>query len=786
MAHRLNVSTTALAVAIGATMPAQAHAQATGGTSNVSNSAPAAGTSAPEAGVGDIIVTAQKREQRLNDVPVAISVASSQQLVSAGVTDATRLGSIVPGFTASTSVFGPPVFSLRGVNFNSFQASAPPTVSSYIDEAAIPYPIMGQALFLDVDHVEVLKGPQGTLFGQNATGGSISVIAAKPTRTLTSGIRVDVNNWGEVNAEGYVSGPLSDTLRARIAANTTQGGGWQHGYYLNNQKNGSQNKFSGRLLLDWTPTSRLKVSFNINGSRDRSEAQQAQAFILRPANPAAASAAPFLSYANHLPTNARQADFDLGLDTRADSWVYQAVGRIDYELTDTLKLTSISNYLKTRFRQPHDQDGTAVNMQEGLSKANITSFNQEVRLSGNIANGAANFVVGGSYNNDKITEGVYNNYAGYTGFPPNSPAEWKYDLTQRAEAAFGSVDVKIAHALTATLGARYTSTRQSIYGCTFDRGGTPGIRGISQFIVSFINPALAGAYVSGGCITIDDGGPAPTFLPVYANRQQKEHNVAWRTALNYKPNRDTLLYASVSRGFKAGTFPVIINLFDSVIKPVKQEQLTSYELGAKLTLLDRRLQLNLAAFHYDYVNKQFFTYLPVLQGALVTATLVNIPKAKVNGLEFDFSAEPVDGLRLTGGATYIKTKVGKYVGFDFAGRPLDFSGKEFNYAPPWSANVDGEYKFNPGADVRPFIGGTVTYRSRTYADLGENPDFFMPAYTLLDARIGVESRHGWRVSIYGRNLTNRYYWNSVASAGDGAVRFTGEPRTYGINFSQKF
>ena len=198
------------------------------------------------------------------------------------------------------------------------------------------------------------------------------------------------------------------------------------------------------------------------------------------------------------------------------------------------------------------------------------------------------------------------------------------------------------------------------------------------------------------------------------------------------------------------------------------------------------MQLNLAAFHYEYVNKQFFSYLPVLSGALVTATLVNIPKSKVDGFEMDFTAEPAEGLRLTGGVTYIKTKVDNYVGFDFAGAPLDFSGKEFNYAPPWSANFDAEYKVPVGGSLKAFVGGSVTYRARTFADLGENPDFRMPAYTLLDARIGVESEDGWRLSIYGRNLSNKYYWNSVASAGDGAVRFTGEPRTFGATFSYRY
>lgn len=780
MKYRLHMSAAVVALAASSLLvTAQAHAQ------SVSGEEQAESRQSEQSGLGEIIVTAQKREQRLNDVGVSVAVASSVQLQSAGVVDAEGLGAIVPGFTASTSVFGPPVFSLRGINFNSFQASAPPTVSSYVDEAAIPYPIMGQALFLDVERVEVLKGPQGTLFGQNATGGSLNVIAAKPTPLLSAGFRVDVNHWGETNAEGFVSGPLSNTLLARVAAQTTQFGGWQRGYYLNNQKNGDQNKFAGRLLLDWTPTDRLKISVNLNGSKDRSEQQQPQAFIIQPVNPAAPSAQPFLTYQNHLPTSARDADFDAGYDTRADSYTYQGVLRGDYELTDQLTLTSITNYVKTRFRSPHDQDGTAVPMQPATSKADIKSFNQEVRLAGNFKDIGLNFVLGASYSKDDITEGVANGYVGYTGFPANSPAEWKYDLTQRAAAVFGSVDYEVISGLTLTAGARYTETKQTIGGCTFDRGGDPGIRGISQFIVSGVDPALAAAYVSSGCITIDDGGSAPTFLPIYADGVQKEHNVAWRGAINYKATKDILLYASASRGFKAGTFPVIVNLFNSVIQPVMQEKLTSYEAGAKLTLFDNHVQLNASAFHYDYVNKQFFSFLPVLQGALVTATLVNIPKSTVDGADIDITAQ-FGGLRLNGGATYIKTKVKNYIGYDFLGQPLDFSGGEFNYAPPWSANIDAEYKFDTGGNLSPFIGGTVTYRDKTYADLGENPDFAIPSYTLLDARLGIESIHGWRVSIYGRNLTNKYYWNSVASAGDGAVRFTGEPRTYGANFSYRF
>lgn len=786
MRARFKASVAAVALVVVAT---PAYAQETTGGSVPGPQTPD-DASTDTGGIAEIVVTAQKREQRLNDVGLSVAVATGQQLQAAGIVDATDLGAIVPGFTASTSVFGPPVFSLRGVNFNSFQASAPPTVSSYIDEAAIPYPVMGQGLFLDVERVEVLKGPQGTLFGQNATGGSINVIAAKPTATPSAGFRVDVNHWGEVNAEGFASGPLSETLRARVAVQTSQFGGWQRGYYLNDQKNGDQNKVAGRLLLDWTPTERLTVSVNLNASRDRSEQQQAQAFLITPVDPTAPAAAAFLTYRNNLPNDARDADFDLGLDTRADNYTYQGVLRADYELSDALTLTSITNYIKTRFRSPHDQDGTAVVMQPSLPKADIESINQEIRITGAFPDAGLNFVVGGSYGDDDITEGVFSQYNGYTGFPPNSTTEWKYDLTQTAKAVFGSVDFEIVDGLTLTAGGRYTDTKQTIQGCTYDRrpadAGPGGIAGTAAFLVSFFNPAASPAYVAGGCITIDDNGPNPTYLPIAADKEQKEDNFAWRGAINYKPSRDVLLYGSVSRGYKAGTFPVIVNLFDSAIQPVKQEELTAYEVGTKLTLLDRRLQFNISAFHYDYRNKQVFSFLPVFGGLVTTATLINIPKSVVDGVDFDVTAEPFEGLRLTGGATYIRTKVKNFIGFDFQGLPLDFSDKEFGFAPPWSANVDAEYQFQTSGSIRPFIGGSMTYRARTFADLGENPDFRMPAYTLLDARIGIESENGWRLSLYGRNLTDEYYWNSVASAGDGAVRFTGEPRTFGASFSMRF
>ena len=747
--------------------------------------------STADQGIGEIVVTAQKRAQNLSDVGITIAVASGEQLQTAGVVDVGQLAAVVPSFTASTSSLGSPVFSLRGINFNSFQRSAPPAVATYIDEAPLPYPQMTQAMLLDIERLEVLKGPQGTLFGQNATAGSINAIAAKPTSVLSAGFQVDVDNWGQTTLQGFVSGPISDTLRARVAAGTTQFGGWQKGYFLNNQKNGDQNKGSVRLLLDWEPTDRLKISTNFNASYDRSEQLQPQIVDITLANPAAPSPN-LLLYRDHPARRARDADFDLGLDTRAKNHMYQAVLRVDYDITDDLTFTSLTNYIDWSSRTPFDNDGSASLQQVSTQISEIKTFTQEVRLTGKIPSANINYVLGASYANDDIVEGADQVYYAYSGFPPNSPARWIYDLGQRASAVFANLDYEIAPGLTLTGGARYTETRQKINGCTFDRGGG-GIAGTAGFLAQigadvFYGPGVrnvASAYLPGGCATIDDTGASPTFLPSFTNQSQKEHNVSWRAGVNYKVAPDNLLYALVSRGYKAGTYPVIINFFQSGVKGVKQEELTSYEVGAKLSFLDRRVQFNLSGFYYDYKNKQFFSYQPVFAG-LTTATLLNIPKSKVKGIDAELITRLTPELTVRGAITYIDTKVGRFNGFDFTGARFDFTGSEFNFAPPVAATADAEYRTDIGGDLEGFVGGSLTYNARTFADLGEPDRFKVPAYTLLDARIGIESSHGWRVSVWGRNLTNEYYWNSVNSGGDESNRVAGAPRTFGASFGYRF
>jgi iron complex outermembrane recepter protein len=169
------------------------------------------------------------------------------------------------------------------------------------------------------------------------------------------------------------------------------------------------------------------------------------------------------------------------------------------------------------------------------------------------------------------------------------------------------------------------------------------------------------------------------------------------------------------------------------------------------------------------------------------ATMVNIPKSDVKGVDADLSLTPITGLTLRAGGTYIKTRVdGNFSGYDFRGDPVNFTGKEFNYAPPWSATFDVEYRFDVGSGLQTYLGFGGLYNDRTFSDLGEPAEDRLPAYVLLDARVGVESHNGWRAGLWVRNLTDKWYWITDQLGGDTAIRIAGMPRTFGFSAEYRF
>ena len=738
-----------------------------------------------EATVEEVIVTAQKREQRLTDVGATVDVVTGKDLKALGITEVDQLAAVVPGFTAAVSQTGAPLFALRGINFNAAQFTAPPAVSVYVDEVPLPYSFMTQAAFLDIDHIEVVKGPQGTLFGENSTGGSINVIAAKPSSTFSLGTELSVNNFGQLETESHVGGALTSTLNARLAVSVTELGTWQKPYFEGVNDNGRQNKAAARLLLDWAPVDRLTLWLNVNGNYDHGELQQPQFRLFTPA--VAGGANPLLA-TYPVPTDPRDADIRPGFNTHKDNRLYQTAGRIEYELDANNKLISITNYTNAKILSPLNLAGTAIPGVDTFSTVRDSMFSQELRLSGNTPDKRITYIVGGNFENNNLLEQLVQNFQDYSGLPANAELNSPFRIGARYIAGFGNVDFKILGPLTLTAGARYTSARETRRGCTADGGNgitSSVIGGASDFFRSLEGLPPSGAFVPGGCITLDDTGATPTYLPLNLNNVQNEHNVSWRSGLNYQPDPNTLLYAIVSRGFKAGVWLVNDLILNSAAVPVKQEELTAYEAGTKLSLFDRKLSLNTALFYYDYKDKQFSTIAPSFLGGVFI--IKNIPSSKAYGLDMDFTARPTRELTLRGAMTYLHSRIGPFIGYDHVTlQPIQYDGSQFSYAPQWSATFGAEYRISLTDKLNGVLGANGAYVGRTWGDLGESPNYLIPQYTTLNFFAGVESSQGWRASLWVRNATDKFYLTSTAPSGDTLTQMAGLPRTYGATVGYQF
>ena len=775
-----------LAAGCAVTLPAVASAQQTTSTTTAARAgdttpAPAGSNASNAANSGEIIVTAQKRAESINTVPLSITAASGDQLISRGIVEAADLVRIVPGFQATTSIAGTPVFYLRGIGFDDISAVSRPTVTLYSDEAPLPYSAMALGNTLDLERVEVLKGPQGLLFGSNSTGGAINFIAAKPTNELHFGADASLGRFMERRATGFISGPLNDSVSARLAVGHDGMNRWQYDY-LDGKKNGKRDVWSGRATVDLHPGDRLRARMTLFGARDRSDTISAQFVgfdpaVARPevrAYPIAPRNNRATSFVNVPVTNISPAP---DIPVRRNNYTWQATLRADYDLTDDVTLTSLTNLARNRQRSTNNSDGMQLLVRQTGIHATIKTFTQEVRLSGNA--GAARWIVGGNYEDDRTIEntGVIfpDSYIGRSPPPPFPPFFVSASRNRqkfKSYAAFGNVDYDIGDRFTVHAGARYTHMRTDFAGCTLQ---------VDPTNILFVIPAPYRQL--GACATKD----AATQIPGLFEDSLTEHNVSWRAGLDFKPAPGLLFYGSVSRGYKAGAYGAASALFKQQLFPAVQEKVTAYEVGFKGDLVRQVLHVNGALFYYDYADKQLQgTFIDVQFGPL--QRLINIPKSRVQGAELEVTLRPVTGLSLNASATYVDTKVTTdFQNVDRFGMTRNFKGAFFPNTPKWQTSANVEYRQPLTGTVNGFVSASDTYRSGTYGDFFPNQRLRIKGYNLVDAQIGIEAEDGrWRAAIYGRNIFNTYYWTTQGKTLDAIVRYTGMPATYGVQVSTRF
>ena len=813
-----------LALAVG--MASAAHAQ------SAQQSSPNKPAQA-ESYEGDIVVTANKREQNLNDVGLSVTAIGGAELAERRLTSVQDIAGAVPGLKFAESGTGTPIYTLRGIGFNEESLGVYPSVSVYTDEVPLPFPVLTLRAAIDLERIEALKGPQGTLFGQNATGGAINYIAAKPTNTLQYGADATYGRFNYINTNGYVSGPIGENAGFRLAVSAADGGAWQRSLTRPADRNGATNYIAGRLTFTLNPAANLRLRATVNAWQDRSEPQAAQLIAVRAQNPTLVQpgvlASPFGT------TDPRTADWTTianytgfnsnftvtprrtpNLQPRSNRKFIQASLRADLDLGDFATLTSITSYLDFSQDLYSDKDGTAqavANIGNGL--ANIQSFNQELRVA-NAGKGPFRWVIGGNYENSRTFEDQFLTFANGSSSNPNTifinttGSEVLQKIRNIAVFANGEYDV--TEQLSLKLGGRYTDSRNNANLCS--KGNGDGAVSALFNLIPGLLGVPAGSFTpikTNDCYPLNNKNiPGDRFIKTLA-----ESNFSWRAGIDFKPSQGTLFYANVSRGYKAGSFPTAAGSNFLSYQPVTQESVTSYEAGFKASLLDRMVQFNGAAFYYDYKDKQIRGKVvdPVFD---VLDVLINVPKSKVLGAEAELIVRPATGLSIASSVTYLESKVLMRSGKRFVGPtaygnscgtiavpgPCDFTGSELPFTPNWSYTLNADYRHELndsaiilGVGLRGQSSSTSTLNGRTiqFRNLptdrrapGIDLPFVIPSYTVFDARAGFEfGDRKYKVMVWGKNVFNRYYVTNAAHYLDTTVRFTGQPATYGITLSVK-
>jgi len=780
---------------------------------------------------GDIIVTAQRRAESLNDVGMAVQAVDADTLEALRVTDVRDLTAVAPSFTVSQSYQGVPTYTLRGIGFNTINLSSTSTVGTYVDEVAYAYPIMNTGPVMDLERVEVLKGPQGTLYGRNTTAGLINFITAKPTDSFEGSVQAELGNYQTYNFAGHLSGPLAEGISARIAfRNENSDKGWQVSN-TRGERQGEVDKLGirGSLAIDPGPGTHFDLS--VTWWQNKSDTVVGQGIGFTPAtNPVTGTSssrffnAPGLAtyLANNFPTKASQADWapyaqrsadigtGLGLDgpLAEDNRFWGLKLRWDQDLSDSMKLVSLTSYNDFKRNALSDWSGAPYEILLQNTVGRIKSFAQDLHVEGE--SGPVTWLVGAYYARDRIIDSNrtmlgQNANVGLiraAGAPLLASPIFNsggYTLTQLSQAfrtyedfghirtttwsVFANADWELSDQFKLTGGIRYTEDKQRYNGCSRDFNGNmlPNVNVVNRALYLQTYGVLAAPITQGQCNTFDP--TTGTFGEVRSLLD--ENNVAWRVALDWSPDTDTLVYASVSRGYKSGTTPINAANLARQNAPVTQEKLTAYELGIKATLADRAVQANLSAFYYDYADKQISTY---FADPIYTALsrLDNVPSSKAYGVEGELILRPARGVSIATNALWLKTRINNYNGTNAAGQPQNFDGAEFIYSPKFQGSVTLTYD-TPVTDTVSLTGAiSGRYQGKSNTIFEDLPLYKVKAYGSVNASIGLKDESGWSVSLWAKNLFNSYYWSAVASNANVVVRFPNPPRTYGLTVGFDF
>jgi iron complex outermembrane receptor protein len=689
---------------------------------------------APGSQISEVIVTAQRRSERLNEVPIAITVRNADQLERAGVTNLRDLTTVTPGLRVSgTGANAQP--AIRGIHSEQVDPGNDANVAIYLDGVYQSNQLANNMDLPDVERVEVLKGPQGTLFGRNATGGAIRIITKRPSFAPTGLLDVSYGKLNEASVKVFASGPIvADKLAASVSGYYQRRDGFTTDIVRNKKVGGLDSK-NVRLKLLAKPTEDIDVTLTGGYSSRR----DADAVLYQPLG--GNTVARFFPGAVITPAP-RQVALNPGRDPAVNAQVYSSALTVDWR-TEAGTLTSTSAYIHYKTNYDTDADFTQLNLVDYPIYVSQRDLSEELTFSSK-QYGMAQFVVGGF---------VYDGDGSYdplivAGTLINPTLYGFLRQQTKAYAAFTEVTLTPVERLNIILGARYSEEKRHATG---------------NYFLSPVEPA-----------SLPELGKAKfsSFTP--------------RISVRYTLPSDDNLYATYSRGFKSGGF----NISGVSNSPFQPEKVDAFEVGLK-TSPRRPVSANVSAFYYKYKNQQV---LSAVNGLNVTA---NAASSNIKGVDIELVATPAEGLTLTAGAAYLHAKFDRYpaaVVNSPTGGPacrcgnftdtVNLSGGQEPFSPKFTIGGTADYR-TALAQGEIDLSVSVYHTSRSFFD--PNARVEQPAYTTLAARASY-TPEGTKFTVYayGRNLTNERYINTtfINNLGDGATYTL--PRTFGVGAKYAF
>lgn len=726
----------------------------------LSMSAAQAHAQADPSSSGDILVTANKRAENVQDVPASVVALNGESLIKQGIFNAKDLARAIPNLNV-LSVYGEggsPNFVMRGVTANDYSLNQSRPVAMYVDEGVRGLPALEVVQFFDIERTEVLRGPQGTLYGKNATGGAINIVTKKAGFDNEGYLTLGYGNFDRKDARGAIQAPLiDDILAARFAFTYTKDDG-----LIKNKLPGHTNReqtdlYAGRLSFTFAPSPDFEANLRLFHARSKGAG----------IGPLAQDIRPYLGVSRAgLGYYEVRSDYDTERDIK-DTGVNLAMR---YDLSSSSTITSITTYDHGKWMDPADADGVEVSTDHILiASDDVSQFSQELRYAYDA--GPTHLMLGGLYTWDSAL--IINDYMflnqpsiGVIFDPANFgvpyTGETLYGFNERnsfrqkrnSYAAYARGEYELTPAVKLSAGIRYSKDDISATNYDAALGGTT-----ASGIVVYNVP------------TLTDASTKASF-----DRLTVEAGVDWKLA------DDVMAYAAFHQGYRSGAINALAFLSSAEVGTVKPETVNSYEIGLKTQLFDRRMTLNLAAFRYDYKNQQFQNN----EGALII--LRNADKSRIWGIELDSRFKVSDDISLTAAGGWLDPK---YLSLDLTPNDPstgDYSGNQLIGANKWSLNLGADVTFARFDRGTVYMHLDAGYKSSTYFDAPNSDDMYQKGYWVANGRVSADIGNV-NVAFWMRNIFQQHYFVSIFKYADAVgvdEAHRGAPRTFGIEGTFRF